>query len=69
MNKNTNENKNMKGFFTFYKIHKISEFLLYYSGRRLYQYNEDDFRIQFKIIMDTHKHRSQENLSIKKASL
>ena len=44
--------------------------LLKYGDKRLYQYNEDDFRIQFRYkllnIMDTQKHRSPENLSIKK---
>ena len=43
-----------------------------YSGRQIYQYNDEDFRFQFwffiKLLnsMDSHKHRSQEKLSIKK---
>ena len=46
----------------------------FYSGRHLYQYNEDDFRFQFwlhqaiKQYGYTYTHRSQEKLSIKKAS-
>ena len=39
-----------------------------YGGRRLYQYNKDDFLIYIKLLnsMDTHKHVNKEKLSIKK---
>ena len=46
-----------------------------YGGRRLYQYNEDDFRfkilINIKLLnsMDTQKHGNKEKLSIRKVPL
>jgi len=54
------------------RISRITS-LLYYSGRRLYKYNEDDFRFKYFLVkifngMDKHTHRSQERLSIKKGS-
>ena len=47
--------------------------IFFYSGRWLYQYNKNDFRFWFIsscwTTYDTHEHRSQEKLSIKRASL
>jgi len=44
---------------------------MYLQSRRIYQYNEDDFRFKFSIsnCMDAHKHKNKEMLSINNFSL
>ena len=41
----------------------------YYGGRRLYQYNEDDFRFKFLSMSRFHKNGIKEKLLIKEFSL
>ena len=48
---------------TYYTDINLSYNLQWY--RRIYQYNEDDFRYQFDVFQAV-KHRSQKKLSIKK---